>query len=196
MYTGRTKHIGGPRVENRCGKVFRLVTEVSSSVFTTDVHRNIELWRLVERLSYRRHSTWNRWRRIDFLPTIHFRCQTPCNHTEISVLRRGAESILRSWQSLSWPINFPSLMKAYGSLPCSQQPPLDPILSQLNPVHPLTHYFPKIRLSIIIPSTSRYHICSLSFSFYDIHTSPHVFYMLCPFHTTVTLGEEYPFGVL
>jgi hypothetical protein len=33
--------------------------------------------------------------------------------------------------------------------------PLDPILSQLNPVHPIDPYFPKVQLNVILSPTTR-----------------------------------------
>jgi hypothetical protein len=42
-------------------------------------------------------------------------------------------------------------------------PPLDPILSQPNPVRPLDPYFPKVHLNVILPPTSRSYQWSLTF---------------------------------
>jgi hypothetical protein len=39
-------------------------------------------------------------------------------------------------------------METEGSLPC---PPLDPILSDPNSVHPIDPYLPKVHLNIILP---------------------------------------------
>jgi hypothetical protein len=36
-----------------------------------------------------------------------------------------------------------------------RRPPLDPILSQLNPVHPIDPYLPKVQLNVILPPTPR-----------------------------------------
>jgi hypothetical protein len=52
-------------------------------------------------------------------------------------------------------INSSSLLETEGSLPYSQKPSMDRILSQLNPIHILTPYFFKIYFSIILPSTLR-----------------------------------------
>jgi hypothetical protein len=47
-------------------------------------------------------------------------------------------------------------MEPEGSLPWSQRaPPLDPILSQPNPVRPIDPYFPKVYLNVILPPTPR-----------------------------------------
>jgi hypothetical protein len=43
-------------------------------------------------------------------------------------------------------------MEHEGSLPCSQNPPLVPTLSQMNQVHTFQLYFPTIYSSIILPS--------------------------------------------
>jgi hypothetical protein len=40
-------------------------------------------------------------------------------------------------------------MEPEGSLPCSQNPPLDPVLSQPNPVRPIDTYHPKVHLNVI-----------------------------------------------
>jgi len=39
-------------------------------------------------------------------------------------------------------------MQPEGSLPCSQQPATDPVLSQMHPVHTFPPYFPKIHSNI------------------------------------------------
>jgi hypothetical protein len=41
--------------------------------------------------------------------------------------------------------------------------PLDPILSQPNPVRPIDHYFPKVHLNAIFPPTPRFSRWSLPF---------------------------------
>jgi hypothetical protein len=62
----------------------------------------------------------------------------------------GADSSLRSWQSLSWPIN-PSLylLNLQVHYRVHKSPPLAPI--QLNPVHALETYFLNIDFNIILP---------------------------------------------
>jgi hypothetical protein len=45
-------------------------------------------------------------------------------------------------------------METEGSLPCSQEPPLAPILSQIDPVHTITSYLCKIHFNIVHPPTS------------------------------------------
>jgi hypothetical protein len=39
-------------------------------------------------------------------------------------------------------------MEPEGSLPCSQDPPLVPILSQINPIHTIPSYLSKIHFNI------------------------------------------------
>jgi hypothetical protein len=51
------------------------------------------------------------------------------------------------------------LMEPEGSLPCSQKPPLDPILSQLNPVRTVDPCLLKVHLNVILPPTSRSSKC-------------------------------------
>jgi len=46
-------------------------------------------------------------------------------------------------------------MEPDGSLMCSQEPTTCPILSQMNPIHNLPPYLPKIHSNIIFPSTPR-----------------------------------------
>jgi hypothetical protein len=44
-----------------------------------------------------------------------------------------------------------------------KSPPLDPTLSQPNPVRPIDPYLPKVRLNIILPPTPRSFQWSLTF---------------------------------
>jgi hypothetical protein len=44
-------------------------------------------------------------------------------------------------------------MEPEGSLSVHKNPALDPILSQLKPIHIFTSYFLKIHINIILPST-------------------------------------------
>jgi hypothetical protein len=46
-------------------------------------------------------------------------------------------------------------MEPEGSLPFSKSSPLDPILSQPNPVRPIESYLPKVILNDILPPMSR-----------------------------------------
>jgi len=46
-------------------------------------------------------------------------------------------------------------MDSESSLPCSQNPPLVPILTQMRPVHAFSSYFPKIYSNIIFEFTRR-----------------------------------------
>jgi hypothetical protein len=54
-------------------------------------------------------------------------------------------------------------MELQGSLPCSHTPPLDPILSQSNPVRPIDPYLPKVHLKVILSPTPRSSNWSLAF---------------------------------
>jgi hypothetical protein len=71
--------------------------------------------------------------------------------------RTGAESFLRSWQSLSYSRNYVPFMEPEGSLPCSQQSITgsyhepDESSPQLPTFPP---YCPKIHFNIIFPSTN------------------------------------------
>jgi len=47
----------------------------------------------------------------------------------------------------------PSFMEPEDSLSCSQHSPLDPILSQMDPVHTFPPYFPVIHSNIITPTS-------------------------------------------
>jgi hypothetical protein len=42
-------------------------------------------------------------------------------------------------------------------------PPLDPILSQMNPVRPIDPYLPKVHINVILPPTPRSSQWSLAF---------------------------------
>ena len=50
----------------------------------------------------------------------------------------GPES-LRSWQSVNEANKFPTFIQPKGSLTCSQNLPLTPVLGHMNPVHIHTH---------------------------------------------------------
>jgi len=58
-------------------------------------------------------------------------------------------------------------MEPKDSLPCSQQPTIGSYLSQMNPVHNLPPYFPKIHSNIIFSFTPRFSKSSLPFRFSD-----------------------------
>jgi hypothetical protein len=51
-------------------------------------------------------------------------------------------------------------MELEGSLPCSQEPAIIPVLSQMNPVHTLPLYFCKISFNIL-PSSPRLVVVTL-----------------------------------
>jgi hypothetical protein len=63
---------------------------------------------------------------------------------------------LRSHQLLIYSRIFQHFMEPDCSLPYSQEPPVVPIMSQINPVHAIQSYFSKFRFNIILPPTSRY----------------------------------------
>jgi hypothetical protein len=57
-------------------------------------------------------------------------------------------------------------------------PPLDPVLSQLNPVHPIDPYLLKVHLNVILPPTPRSSQWSLAFGPppWHPHTTEHLMY--------------------
>jgi hypothetical protein len=65
---------------------------------------------------------------------------------------------------ISHPLKkFPVSYVTQGSLPCSQEPPLGPTLSQTNAVHTLTHSFFNFHFNAIVPSTT----WSLTFKYFN-----------------------------
>jgi hypothetical protein len=75
--------------------------------------------------------------------------------TELTIGLYGAESFLTSRQSLSCSRFSQHFMDPEGSLLCSHNPPVLPLLSQINPVHTTLGYLSKVRFNIILPPTSR-----------------------------------------
>jgi hypothetical protein len=78
---------------------------------------------------------------------------------------------------------------------------LDPILSQLNPVHPINPYLPKVHPNVILPPTPRSSQWPLPFrppNQNPVNTSPPPMCVTCPDHlilldliTLTILSEEY-----
>jgi hypothetical protein len=68
-----------------------------------------------------------------------------------------------------------------ASLPCSQDPTTGPFPSQMNPVHTLPSYFPKIHSNIIFPSAPRSSKWSLPFRF---PTKTLYAYLICTIRAT------------
>jgi hypothetical protein len=65
---------------------------------------------------------------------------------------RGEEYYLKSCHSGCQKISC-FLMEPDGPLPVHKSLPLDPILSQTNPVRPINPYIPKVNLNVILPPT-------------------------------------------
>ena len=83
-----------------------------------------------------------------------------------------------SWEAnwfCSYSRNSPHFMEPEGSYRIHKCPPPGPILSQFDPVHAPTSYFPKIDCNIILPSTPGSSKWSLSLRFpyqNPVYTSP------------------------
>lgn len=99
------------------------------------------------------------------IPVIH-RYSTPNTIINKKLMVQVQANICSAGQE------FPLIMQAEGSLPCSQSSPLVLILSQINSENILTPHFYKIQFDIILPSTHRSITWSSSLRFPDMHTFP------------------------
>jgi hypothetical protein len=66
-----------------------------------------------------------------------------------------------------------------------KSPPLDPILSQPNPIRLIYPYLPKVHLNVILPPTPRSSQWSFPFgppNQNPVNTSPHPMNATCPVH--------------
>jgi len=55
-------------------------------------------------------------------------------------LKNNSKSSFRSWWSLSWSVHSSPFLEPEVRCRIQKSPPLDPILSQMHPVHTLTPY--------------------------------------------------------
>jgi hypothetical protein len=67
----------------------------------------------------------------------------------IYLLIYGAEPFLRICQLCSYSRISQHFKEPEGLLPCSQSPPLVPILSHINPVHTIPSYFSEMYFNIV-----------------------------------------------
>jgi hypothetical protein len=65
----------------------------------------------------------------------------------------GEEHVMTRWYSLSVQGSFPFFMDREGALPCSENPPLNAVVSGVDPFHTFALYFFKMEFSIILLST-------------------------------------------
>jgi hypothetical protein len=59
---------------------------------------------------------------------------------------------LKTWHLIMWSKKFSDFIEPESSLPCSQNLPLDPILSQFILVYRFTSYFYRVHFNIILTS--------------------------------------------
>jgi hypothetical protein len=100
-------------------------------------------------------------------------------------LTHGAEPFLRSCQLCRPSRTSQHFIEPEGSLPHSSEP--FPILSQIDPIHTIPSYIPKIQFNIVHTHTSWSSQWSLTFWIshqYSICITllPHLYYMPCPSH--------------
>jgi hypothetical protein len=81
---------------------------------------------------------------------------------------------------------FPVFHETQRFIPCSQQPEMVPILSQMNPVHTFPPYFPNSPSNIIFASTPRSSERALPSGFptklLPVFLIPYACYVSCPSH--------------
>jgi hypothetical protein len=112
------------------------------------------------------------------LTVLNISISSLCN-TQTFTLTHRAEPFLKSRQMCSHSRTSQHFMKPEGLLPCSQNPPLVPILSQINPIHPIPYYLSKINFKHLdLNINYRRNNTANSFS------SPNIYFNLIESHTS------------